>query len=341
MDLAKVGVLSIAVCAGLVLSCKTNSINDTTNNSGGQIVGAQGGTVLGPEGEALLIPPGALTTDTAFMARAADQNDVYPAAGNYFWGGNQVFAFQPHGQQFFGPVTVVVPFVQQFQSPLLLQAEKGDTQWREVPVTGTKVNALETTVSTLSYFVVAQKGMSMPPDGGADVCAQRMPMMGLMSGSVTNASGTIPATFFGGPNPTAVDASTLVGGYAGPSQQALWGISLTTYPNSCGYLMNNDSSIGSSTLVLLLASQPTGPGPATLSGIGHGQVPSTTPVGSCSPPGGGGAAEAGSSVTISGTDGASFIAGSFDVFVSGVEIKGDFNVPICTVTSSPQPQCCK
>lgn len=326
----------------LVVGCKKNSI--TSNNSSTNVIGSSGGSAAGPGGVELLVPGGALQQDTTFKLSIV-QPDEYPDPGAYAFSGN-VFAIEPHGQQFLTPATVVIPYIATPTEPVLLRAEPGDTAWTELPIIGTKGNAFEAAVSALSYFVVADKA-GAGPDAGTPSCSGRGPSNSASEGTVTNATGVIPGAFFSfGHND--VDSATLQSGtaYVNDFPTNTFAINLADYAQACGYAKNNDSKIGGSQLTIVLpTATPAVQNYAPDSLDVHGtQLPDTTTPGMCGGTGAGPAGSPtssnGSGVDITAVD-ANHIAGSYDVFVNGtVELQGTFDLPICPVGTSITPSCC-
>lgn len=320
--------------------CKSNSL--ASNHAGAsQSLGPSGGIADGPDGEELRVPGGALTKPTTFTLRVAEP-DEYPAAGSYSFSGS-VFAFEPHFTKFLSPATVAIPFTTTPAQPVLLRAEPGDAAWSELAVSGTGPNSLEATVSTLSYFVVADKGASVP-DGSTPSCSGRAPVNGAPEGTVTSASGVIPGAFFV-PATADFDTSALQSGFATPefNHPERLDIVLADYAQACGLAKNNDTRNGGGLIALSL------PAPVSAQSYAAGSVN----VGGNRPDDGAHLCDLaafpfsppdanGAGVTITAVD-ATHIAGTYDVFVGTsppVEIQGTFDVPICAVDSSITPACC-
>jgi hypothetical protein len=328
--------------AVVLASCKSNTISSSESNS--TTIGPQGGVALGPDGSALRVPANALAQGVSFTIRVADPAE-YPSLSGYNSDG-KVYAFEPH-QSFLTPATVVVPFgIVKPAAGAILSAEPGDSKWTELSVTATDSNALETSVTALSYFVVVDKGGG--GEGGETSCSGRGPMAGQSNGTLTNMSGVLPATFFP-PNGHSVDTATLQSGMAGPVNAIgnFFTLTLADFTNACGWAKNNDSKIGGSMVTITLQgvttpSIQTYTSPGTQIMVSGSYLDSATPPGVCSGHGGN---DAPSSVTqtvnITASD-STHVTGTYDVFaVNGtVELKGTFDLPACTIDNTITPSCC-
>lgn len=324
------GFLFVATAA--VAGCKTNTITQN-NEASGATIGPQGGIVKGPEGAALRIPGGALTEATAFTIGLAEAGDYPAVPTNVDVGGNHIFAFEPHGLEFLSPATVVVPFVQKPTEGVLLRAEKGDASWHEVPVTGNGASTYEGTVSSLSFFVVADKNVAA---SGTDKCAGRGPAAGKTNGTIASTSSLAigSATF---------DFGKAVSGYASPGDPTVgYKIAFTDYANACGYNTNGDWKIGSKVVSFDLSGSNATPTVRTYApnevGVTILENAASTKPGSpagqqgpqitCGTGGSGSMAGGGTGLTITAVD-ATHIAGSFDMKVQSSQLTGTFDLPIC------------
>ncbi len=330
----------VPLALGVVaVGCKNNSIN--SNSSGGDVVGASGGIAKGPEGEELRIPGGALQKSQAFTLSVADASE-YPGQGSYFFRG-KVFAFEPHGMQFLTPATVVVPYESTPTDPVILKAEQGASSWTELAITGTEGNTFEAAVTSLSYFVVADR-VGGNDGGTVQGCSGRGPSGSASEGSVSNASGVIPGTLFSQPIPD-VDTASFQSGTAG-QDLGHFTVVLADYAQACGYATNADYKIGGTTLTITFRTVATMPSVQTYAltdlGVDFAQIPSSTTAGSCGDVGNSGSAHPtqGTGVNITAADG-THVAGTYDLFADAThELQGTFDVPICPFDMSINPTCC-
>jgi hypothetical protein len=333
----------VAFVAVGIASCKSNTISNS--NSSSATIGPSGGVVPGPDGAELRVPGGALTQNVAFSMRVAEPGEYPQPAPSGGPNGNKVYAIEPHGQEFLSPATVVIPFTQQ-GAPSIERAEPGDTGWLPLQVTGNKPNALEATVSQLSFFYVPGPVGGGGPDAGA--CSGRGPVVQTPSSSITgtSGSGTIPGSYFAsGGNPTPLDGTTLQSGFAYMAMGGTnFAINLADFANSCGYAENNDYKLGGSTLTIMLTQSGT-PSAGTFAPsqlrAGGSQVPTNSPTTCAQNANAMNAPSSGTGLTISTIDQV-HVTGNYDVFVGtpATEVKGTFDVPLCTQNTSLTPACC-
>ncbi len=234
---------ALVVCTA-VLACKSNAIgtNKTTNNGNDGEIGPSGGTVSLSDGTAVRIPAGALTKDTPISLSVAQPGN-YPAVPSQYTDVGDVYAFEPHGLSFQTPVVIDVAYHSDAAatSLVVLRAEQGGS-W--APATGaTFMNSLgEVSATSFSFYTVASTALAS--DGGP-TCAGVGPDKSAPTGTVTNASGTIPVP---AGDPT-VDLSVMIDGYATSNQDmsqyadaacTIYGLDLllTPYMYACGYYKN-------------------------------------------------------------------------------------------------------
>lgn len=146
-------VVSSALAA--VPACKTNTIdngtNNNTNNTFANVVGASGGVINGPNGVQLRVPGGALTADTRITISIAEP-DEYPPLQQQVAGA--VYAFEPHGQKFLAPVTISLPG-NATGGAAVLRAEPGDKQWTGITNGTFTSTSAEVLVSTFSFYALS------------------------------------------------------------------------------------------------------------------------------------------------------------------------------------------
>jgi hypothetical protein len=321
--------------------CKTNSIDNQTNNSsntgGVNVIGPQGGIVLGPEGASVRISAGALTKDETISIRVAEPGQYPPLPGTYSTL-SKVFAFEPHGLKFLTPAIITLPFTADGQGNAGVtgiraegtQASATESSWQ--PITAQVAVDAQISTPSFSYYALARTAQA-PAEAGAS-CSGRGPDNSALVGTVSNLSGTVNSNI--GAAGSTIDLSKLVDGYATRSPDGKQvTLTFTSYARACGYVKNGVAKIGGESVSLLLVG---GVDPITTQtyptpGVSSGGVPSTTAPGPCGLTGGAGSASggaAGPGLSITAID-AAHVTGSFDYTPpGGTRLQGTFDLPICT-----------
>jgi hypothetical protein len=223
---------------------------------------------------------------------------------------------------------------------VLLTAEPGDSSWLELGITGSHATTLEASVSSLSFFVVADKATGSTPVPG-DSCSGRGPTQGLPEATLSKLSGTIPGASINGPD---VPATALTSAFIVSTVKG-FEIRLTDYANACGYAKNNDYKVGGLTVTLLTSNGAVlevRQYPVSEVTTMPERVPASQSLGVCSfAPGGSGAGSSdGAGIDITAVD-ANHVVGTFDVPVgSGGHIAGSFDIPTCDADPNRRPNCC-
>jgi cysteine-rich repeat protein len=155
---ALAAVLIVTAAGFAAPACKSNQVNQTTNNQTNYMtIGPEGATLSGPEGTSLIVPAGALQENVKIGIGLAEPGDyVPPPQGVSFTG--KVYAFLPHGQYFAIDPTIVMPAPAGEHE--VWHAEDGEP-WKSMPRVRSQGGVIRFKVSQFSFFAIGGYG---PPD---------------------------------------------------------------------------------------------------------------------------------------------------------------------------------
>jgi hypothetical protein len=167
-----VGVVALCVAASAVLgACKSNNIDDTTNNYVTQVVGPSGGLVTGPGGATVNIPANALTESVSIEVTQL-QSASYPTGMPSMPSGWSVkgyaFSLQPHGQAFDLPVAITVPYAGATPSEVALVTASPSGTWSTVTSAVISDTSAQVNSPHFSYYAVVTGAPAVLVDAGHD-----------------------------------------------------------------------------------------------------------------------------------------------------------------------------
>jgi len=341
-------------------SCKSNTIdNDTNNTAGVNVIGPQGGVVVGPEGASVRVPAGALTKDETISIRIAEPREYPPFPGKYENLG-KVFAFEPHGLKFLTPAVITLPSAADGRGNAGLtglRAEGGgpvstnSDSWQ--PIAAQVAVDAQIATPSFSYYTLARE--AGPGVDAGPSCSGRNFDQSAPSATLTGLGGTIRATGPAGTGNVNVDLATLVDGYATLLNAAAGGdasvltLRFTSFTKACGYVKNGVQK-HSSTEVVIRVLDLAAPITTTTYNSAPGRMAAGGDIkpdanGAC----GGGSAFGGSdtgnsgSVTITALS-ATRVAGTFTALNVGggaaTNVSGSFDLPICEAAANLNPPLC-
>lgn len=339
-------VVVAAAVAASATGCKTNTIDNQTNNNqnnaGINVIGPQGGIVLGPEGSSVRIPAGALTKDETISIRVVEAG-LYPPVPGTYTTISKVFAFEPHGLKFLTPAIITIPFTADGQGNAGLTGIRAEgtatstdtSSWQPIQAQ----IAVDAQISTpgFSYYAIARTATQQAEAGPS--CSGRGPDNSAPTGSPMGFTGTYKI----GPQLDPFDISTVKDGYADLStDKKQLRLRFSDFAKTCGYAKNNVDKIGGKRLELMVV-QGTAITTQTYTqgvSLSASELPASTPPGFCGSASDGAGPGAGNSITITALD-ATHVEGSFNFAASNpnTAFSGSFNIPICASPSGGQ-MCC-